>query len=181
MKRQNTTKGLSLVEVLVAMTLMTVLITVIATPLAGLFQYSKDSREVIEANANARSALETARASWQTYPWANPSDPNSAATNNTMQNLNIASLWRYNTNCFGPEIQPLMNNNITFSIHQLDRDNEILSDLDSSNVDADCGTLTQGPQMLAKRIVVHVTDDDGSTTILTHVDVRAPTTVIPGS
>lgn len=175
-------KGLSLVEVLVAMTLMTVLIVSISTPLAGLFQISKDSREVAEANVEARAALETARSSWQTYPWAYP---NSEMTqdeadiiNQDILPLNIDSLKRYNQNCVGLELSNI-SQNISFTVYQLDRNNEPIQALDSSYIASDCTNAPVGPQMPSKRIEVSVTNDEGETTIATHVDVRVPTIAMP--
>lgn len=175
--------GLSLVEVLVSMTLMTVLIVAISTPLAGLFKYSKDSKEAVEANAAARSALETARSSWQTYPWKNPNEEGADAINQDMQELNIGSLLRYNKNCAGPEVLEYISQDVSqsiqFEVFQLDRYNAVAEQLDSSNFTSDCDDVVEGPYMSAKRIQVSIFDDYGKAQVAAHVDVRAPTTSIP--
>jgi len=182
-KVQTNQQGLSLVEVLVSMTLMTVLIVAITSPLAGLFQYSKDSKESVEANSAARSALETARAAWQTYPWINPNEPGAEATNQQMQEFNIASLIRFNKNCAGPDvldqIDQDLHQNIVFEVFQLDRYNAVAQTLDSSDFTSNCDDVDEGPYMPAKRIQVSVLDDEGNAQIAAHVDMRAPTTSIP--
>lgn len=174
-------KGLSLVEVLVSMTLMTVLIVAISAPLAGLFKFSADSKEQVEANSAARSALETARSAWQTYPWENPEATDADEINNRMQELNIASLLRFNKNCAGPDVldQISQDINIQFEIFQLDRYNAPIQSLDASNFTSNCDNVAIGPSIPAKRIQVSVIDSAGNTQIAAHVDVRAPTTSIP--
>lgn len=172
-------QGLSLVEVLVSMTLMTVLIVAIASPLAGLFKISQESKELVEANSAARSALETARSAWQTYPWADPNDPNADSINQTMQELNINSLLRFNKNCAGPDVVNQMGPNVTFEVFSLDRNNEISESLDASDFTSNCDDVAEGPYMPAKRIQVKIIDANGNSQVAAHVDMRAPTTSIP--
>ena len=172
-------QGLSLVEVLVSMTLMTVLIVSISSPLAGLFKYSKESKELVEANAAARSSLETARSAWQTYHWADPNDPNAESTNLRIQDLNIDSLLRFNKNCAGPDVVDQMGPDVSFEIFKLDRNNAIAQSLDASNFTSNCDQVAEGPYMAAKRIQVSIIDTNGKSQVAAHVDVRAPTTSIP--
>lgn len=167
-------EGLSLVEVLVSMTLMTVLIVAITSPLAGLFKFSKDSKDAVEANSAARSALEIARAAWLTYPTVADDDPNADEINARMEELNTASLIRYNKNCIGPEVLDHIDYNITFNIYQLDRYNEVIQTLDSSYFTHDCKDVPHGPYMPGKRIQVNVIDADGNSQFAAHVDVPAP-------
>lgn len=174
-------KGLSLVEVLVSMTLMTVLIVAISTPLAGLFKYSKESKDSVEANAAARSALETARSSWQSYPWISTDDPDATTINTKMQNLNIASRIRFLKNCAGPDVLEGITHEVQFEIFQLDRYNEASQSLDASNFTRNCDDpdVTIGPNMSAKRIQISVIDADGNKKVAAHVDVRIPPDSIP--
>jgi prepilin-type N-terminal cleavage/methylation domain-containing protein len=59
------TDGLTLIEILIALTMLAIMITFIVQSLAGSFQLTRDNRRALDASAATQRLLEDIRGQWQ--------------------------------------------------------------------------------------------------------------------
>jgi prepilin-type N-terminal cleavage/methylation domain-containing protein len=59
------TKGLTLIEILIALVMLGVMVSFIASSLAGSFQLTRESRKTLDATANAQRIIEEIKGQWR--------------------------------------------------------------------------------------------------------------------
>lgn len=167
-----TSNGFSLIEMLAATVLLSILITVVLSPLAQLFEKAGDSGQTLRVTTQTQEIVEAIRGQWRSYPviWNTAAtDPNRTARD--------ASLLRYARTC---GTLPAINNGITITVtvRGLDRYGNVLSNLAYGSA---CNAAIDLSEI--KRVTVTGRATDGTQTSFV-VDVPRPcidvnTTVTP--
>jgi prepilin-type N-terminal cleavage/methylation domain-containing protein len=150
------TRGLTLIEILIALVMLGVLVSFIVSSLASSFQLNRESRKSLDATANAQRIIEEIRGQWETP----------ALYDNACVNLTLT-----------PETSSFMSTTITQKDYNVDATPVNASAPTNITVSAACsGTALAACSSPMKRVFVTSTDVAVPTKILARatLDVICP-------
>lgn len=157
-------KGLTIIELLIAMVLLGVLMTAILTPLTGLFQMTGQSTQTLNATTQGQEIVEYIQGQWRSYPPAqNPSDPNAQALQRSQN--------RYAQTCVDnyPSVRDGLD--VTVTVWALDSDANEDGTLTFRET---CGSAGAANPPAMKRVNVSVTTSDPNSAASLTVDIPRP-------
>ncbi|MEZ4608169.1 MAG: type II secretion system protein [Deinococcales bacterium] len=178
--------GLTVIEVLVAITLLSVIIMVVLANTGNLYKLLNRSQQSLQMNSAAQSVIELLRSQWRSYPLRdNPNaDPNIITDNQAILAKNVLSQQLYDRNCFALDLLgnvdlPSYVSQGYVSLYILDRNgvsqgtltiNQATDSLACVDFAADAGVIP------LKRIVVDLPSADGESSSLLKLDILRPST-----
>ena len=163
-----TRKGLTLVELLVAIVVFGIAMTVLLMPLTQSFRMTRATTDSLSLNTQAQNILESIRGQWRSYP-LDLSQPLASAANIQAATDNGLSRNRFDLSC----VQNLDLSNATVVVQNLDLQGAVVSSSSFTNSTTTC-TGTPGAQVVMKRITVSLASPNTGETISLALDIPRP-------
>lgn len=180
---RNSESGLTIIEILVSLVILTSMVTLSMFPLSGFFNNIKESRVDLDTASKAREIMELAIAQWQDFPYVDPAttaNPESTSEKNQkISDQNTKNLNQYNKNCFDLTTLNYINDSyVNLTLQQINRKGELIKELPLVKT-GNCQDIQAGPNIPLKRLVVSVTNSQSKETIIFNIDIPIPSPIIP--
>ena len=162
------TKGLTLVELLVAIAVFGVVMTVLIGPLVQSLGMTRESSDTLSLNTRGKSVLESVRGQWRGYK-LDLSQPVGSTENVAAVTKNTESLRRYGLTC----VENLDLTNASIKVEDLDATGTVTASQSLTNSSSCTGGL---PATVApiKRVTVTVDSPNSDSTVTLILDVASP-------